>query len=189
MGKIFAVLFVLLVGGFSAVFARNIPDKKRSSLHRMRDSISIAKDAAERGEAGVYKLEIAITGDLEEYVPTIFYMGKFNRKSSSSEFTALADSLLRRKDVDITPADSFMISATYLDNPIETPSNSHGCTLIVSSLLPLNEMATVKIAIKGYYNSILVKEVEWHSSPSSDRENNLDTTFELGNFDMPEIKL
>ena len=197
MGKIFAVLFVLLVGGFSAVFARNIPYKKRSSLHRMKDSISIAKDAAERGEAGVYKLEIAITGDLEEYVPTIFYMGKFNRKSSSSEFTALADSLLRRKDVDITPADSFMISATYLDNPslfyapfvIETPSNSHGCTLIVSSLLPLNEMAAVKIAIKGYYNSILVKEVEWHSSPSRDRENNLDTTFELGNFDMPEIKL
>ena len=79
--------------------------------------ISIAKDAAERGEAGVYKLEIAITGDLENIVPTIFYMGKFNRKSSSSEFTALADSLLRRKDVDITPADSFMISATYLDNP------------------------------------------------------------------------
>lgn len=110
-------------------------------------------------------------------------MGKFNRKSSSSEFTALAD--------------SFMISASYLDNPslfyapfvIETPSNSHGCTLIVSSLLPLNEMAAVKIAIKGYYNSILVKEVKWHSSPSSDRENNLDTTFELGNFDMPEIKL
>lgn len=95
MGKIFAVLFVLLVGGFSSVFARNIPYKKRSSLHRMRDTISIAKDAAERGEAGVYKLEIAITGDLEEYVPTIFYMGKFNRKSSSSEFTALADSLLR----------------------------------------------------------------------------------------------
>lgn len=112
-----------------------------------------------------------------------FYMGKFNRKSSSSESTALAD--------------SFMISASYLDNPslfyapfvIETPSNSHGCTLIVSSLLPLNEMAAVKIVIKGYYNSILVKEVEWHSSPSSDRENNLDTTFELGNFDMPEIKL
>jgi hypothetical protein len=64
MGKIFAVLFALLVGGFSAVFARNIPYKKRASLHRMRDSISIAKDAAERGEAGVYKLEIAITGDL-----------------------------------------------------------------------------------------------------------------------------
>ena len=50
-------------------------------------------------------------------------------------------------------------------------------------------MATVKIAIKGYYNGILVKEVEWHSSPSSDSENHLDTTFELGNFDMPEIKL
>jgi len=28
MGKIFAVLFVLLVGGFSSVFARNIPYKK-----------------------------------------------------------------------------------------------------------------------------------------------------------------
>lgn len=44
----------------------------------------------------------------------------------------------------------------------------------------------------GVFNkhiSRIVKEVESHPSPSSDRENNLDTTFELGNFDMPEIKL
>lgn len=193
MGKILAILFVLLVGMPSIVFARVIPDKKRHSHHEIRDSVSIAKDAAEQGKAGVYRLEVAIRGDLEEYVPTIYYMGQFNRKTSSSEFVALTDSLLQLEDRN--PADSFVFSATYLDKPslfcspfiIETPSNSHGCTLMISPLFPLNEMATVTIVIKGYYNNILVKEVEWHSSFSSDSKNHLDRTFELGSFDMPEF--
>ena len=48
---------------------------------------------------------------------------------------------------------------------------------------------STSLGVFNKYISRIVKEVEWHSSPSSDRENNLDTTFELGNFDMPEIKL
>ena len=92
MRKIFAVLFVLLVGGFSAVFARNIPYKKKASPHRMRDSISIAKDAAERGEAGVYRLEVSMEGDIKDYSPSLLYMGKYNRESSTSTFFNTADS-------------------------------------------------------------------------------------------------
>ena len=48
---------------------------------------------------------------------------------------------------------------------------------------------STSLGVFNKYISRIVKEVESHPSPSSDRENNLDTTFELGNFDMPEIKL
>ena len=200
MGKIFAVLFVLLVGGFSAVFARNIPYKKRSSLHRMRDSISIAKDAAERGESGVYRLEISIEGDIKDYSPSLLYMGKYNREASTPAFFNSSDSVSKSVDSllafpELTDKsddfEKYTVGINYSDCPslftspiiLETLPTAHGCFLNLSSQ-SFSATSVVKVVIKGYYNKILVKEVNWESIPWRDfmflmRE----FDFELGNID------
>ena len=200
MRKIFAVLFVLLVGGFSAVFARNIPYKKRDSPHRMRDSISIAKDAAERGEAGVYRLEVSMEGDIKDYSPSLLYMGKYNRESSTTTFFNTSDSVSHSVDSllgfpELTDKsddfEKYTVEVNYSDCPslftspiiLETLPTAHGCFLNLSSQ-SFSATSVIKVVIKGYYNKILVKEVNWESIPWRDfmflmRE----FDFELGNID------
>ena len=200
MGKIFAVLFVLLVGGFSAVFARNIPYKKRASPHRMRDSISIAKDAAERGEAGVYRLEVSMEGDIKDYSPSLLYMGKYNRESSTSTFFNTADSVSHSIDSllvfpELTDKsddfEKYTVGVDYSDCPslftspiiLETLPTAHGCFLNLSSQ-SISATPAIKVVIKGYYNNILVKETNWESIPWRDfmiLMRKFD--FELGNID------
>lgn len=200
MRKIFAVLFVLLVGGFSAVFARNIPYKKRDSPHRMRDSISIAKDAAERGEAGVYRLEVSMEGDIKDYSPSLLYMGKYNRESSTSTFFNTADSVSHSIDSllvfpELTDkyddSEKYTVGVDYSDCPslftspiiLETLPTAHGCFLNLSSQ-SISATPAIKVVIKGYYNNILVKEANWESIPWRDfmiLMRKFD--FELGNID------
>lgn len=200
MRKIFAVLFVLLVGGFSAVFARNIPYKKRASPHRMRDSISIAKDAAERGEAGVYRLEVSMEGDIKDYSPSLLYMGKYNRESSTSTFFNTADSVSHSIDSllvfpELTDKsddfEKYTVGIDYSDCPslftspiiLETLPTAHGCFLNLSSQ-SISATPAIKVVIKGYYNNILVKETNWESIPWRDfmiLMRKFD--FELGNID------
>lgn len=200
MRKIFAVLFVLLVGGFSAVFARNIPYKKRASPHRMRDSISIAKDAAERGEAGVYRLEASMEGDIKDYSPSLLYMGKYNRESSTSTFFNTADSVSHSIDSllvfpELTDKsddfEKYTVGVDYSDCPslftspiiLETLPTAHGCFLNLSSQ-SISATPAIKVVIKGYYNNILVKETNWESIPWRDfmiLMRKFD--FELGNID------
>jgi hypothetical protein len=200
MRKIFAVLFVLLVGGFSAVFARNIPYKKRASPHRMRDSISIAKDAAERGEAGVYRLEVSMEGDIKDYSPSLLYMGKYNRESSTSTFFNTADSVSHSIDSllvfpELTDKsddfEKYTVGVDYSDCPslftspiiLETLPTAHGCFLNLSSQ-SISATPAIKVVIKGYYNNILVKETNWESIPWRDfmiLMRKFD--FELGNID------
>ena len=200
MGKIFVVLLVLLVGGFSAVFARNIPYKKKASPHRMRDSISIAKDAAERGEAGVYRLEVSMEGDIKDYSPSLLYMGKYNRESSTSTFFNTADSASHSIDSllvfpELTDKsddfEKYTVGVDYSDCPslftspiiLETLPTAHGCFLNLSSQ-SISATPAIKVVIKGYYNNILVKEANWESIPWRDfmiLMRKFD--FELGNID------
>jgi len=166
----------------------------------MRDSISIAKDAAERGESGVYRLEISIEGDIKDYSPSLLYMGKYNREASTPAFFNSSDSVSKSVDSllafpELTDKsddfEKYTVGINYSDCPslftspiiLETLPTAHGCFLNLSSQ-SFSATSVVKVVIKGYYNKILVKEVNWESIPWRDfmflmRE----FDFELGNID------
>ena len=166
----------------------------------MRDSISIAKDAAERGEAGVYRLEVSMEGDIKDYSPSLLYMGKYNRESSTSTFFNTADSvshsidsLLVFPELTDKPDDfeKYTVGVDYSDCPslftspiiLETLPIAHGCFLNLSSQR-ISATPVIKVVIKGYYNNILVKEANWESIPWRDfmfLMRKFD--FELGNID------
>jgi|GEM_PF-496856 hypothetical protein len=200
MGKILAILFVLLVGMPSIVFARVIPDKKRHSHHEIRDSVTLAKVAAEQGKAGVYRLEVSVEGDIKDYCPSLLYMGKYNRESStptlfntSDSVSYSVDSLLVFPELTDKSDDfeKYTVGVNYSDCPslftspiiLETLPTAHGCFLNLSSQ-SISATSVIKVVIKGYYNNILVKEANWESIPWRDfmiLMRKFD--FELGNID------
>ncbi len=200
MRKILAILLVLLAGSSPVAFSRNIPDKKHHSHHEIRDSFSIAKDAAEQGKSGVYRLEVSMEGDIKDYSPSLLYMGKYNRESSTSTFFNTADSVSHSIDSllvfpELTDKsddfEKYTVGVDYSDCPslftspiiLETLPTAHGCFLNLSSQ-SISATPAIKVVIKGYYNNILVKEANWESIPWRDfmflmRE----FDFELGNID------
>ena len=198
MGKILAILFVLLVGMPSIVFARVIPDKKRHSHHEIRDSVTLAKVAAEQGKAGVYRLEVSVEGDIKDYCPSLLYMGKYNRESSTPTLfntsdSDSVDSLLVFPELTDKSDDfeKYTVGVNYSDCPslftspiiLETLPTAHGCFLNLSSQ-SISATSVIKVVIKGYYNNILVKEANWESIPWRDfmiLMRKFD--FELGNID------
>jgi hypothetical protein len=200
MGKILAILFVLLVGMPSIVFARVIPDKKRHSHHEIRDRVTLAKVAAEQGKAGVYRLEVSVEGDIKDYCPSLLYMGKYNRESStptlfntSDSVSYSVDSLLVFPELTDKSDDfeKYTVGVNYSDCPslftspiiLETLPTAHGCFLNLSSQ-SISATSVIKVVIKGYYNNILVKEANWESIPWRDfmiLMRKFD--FELGNID------
>ena len=199
MGKILAILFVLLVGMPSIVFARVIPDKKRHSHHEIRDSVTLAKVAAEQGKAGVYRLEVSVEGDIKDYCPSLLYMGKYNRESSTPTLFNTSDSVYSVDSLLVFPEltdksddfEKYTVGVNYSDCPslftspiiLETLPTAHGCFLNLSSQ-SISATSVIKVVIKGYYNNILVKEANWESIPWRDfmiLMRKFD--FELGNID------
>ena len=200
MRKILAILLVLLAGSSPVAFSRNIPDKKHHSHHEIRDSFSIAKDAAEQGKSGVYRLEVSMEGDIKDYSPSLLYMGKYNRESSTSTFFNTADSVSHSIDSllvfpELTDKsddfEKYTVGVDYSDCPslftspiiLETLPTAHGCFLNLSSQ-SISATSVIKVVIKGYYNNILVKEANWESIPWRDfmiLMRKFD--FELGNID------
>lgn len=200
MRKILAILLGLLAGSSSVAFSRNIPDKKHHSHHEIRDGVTVAKVAAEQGKSGVYRLEISIEGDIKDYSPSLLYMGKYNREASTPAFFNSSDSVSKSVDSllafpELTDKsddfEKYTVGINYSDCPslftspiiLETLPTAHGCFLNLSSQ-SFSATSVIKVVIKGYYNKILVKEVNWESIPWRDfmflmRE----FDFELGNID------
>lgn len=98
MKVLFALLLLLL--GIQHVGAAEMgePQKKHVTNNKQQDKVSLAKAAAERGEAGVYRLEVRVSGDVAQYAPEIWYCGKLSRQSSSPSFVDAVDSLAAEED-------------------------------------------------------------------------------------------